>query len=199
MSIPYFIEAQQSEKEKLQKDKQRIENEIDYTNKLLTETQRTRQTSLNQLALLNRQVKQRGELLNSINSIINAIDRQIKLSSDSIIMLQNELQRYKDEYARLIVAASKHRSSYEKLMFVFSADDFNQAYKRIKYLQQYSEYRKSQAEKIRSTEAELSKKIIALELQRAGKVALRNDYEREKQQLAKERNKQNESVQNLSK
>ncbi len=199
LSIPYFIEAQQSEKEKLQKDKQRIENEIDYTNKLLTETQRTRQTSLNQLALLNRQVKQRGELLNSINSIINAIDRQIKLSSDSIIMLQNELQRYKDEYARLIVAASKHRSSYEKLMFVFSADDFNQAYKRIKYLQQYSEYRKSQAEKIRSTEAELSKKIIALELQRAGKVALRNDYEREKQQLAKERNKQNESVQNLSK
>lgn len=190
--------AQQSEKERLQRDKIRIEQEIEYTNKLLSETQRVKQTSMNQLSLLNRQVKQREELLRNIDATINAIDRQIKQSGDTIRFLERELQRYKDEYARMIVAAHRHNSAYQRLMFIFSADDFNQAYKRIKYLQQYGTYRKAQAGKIQETQQQISEKISRLELQRAEKLTLRSSYEREKSQLAEQLNKQNQSVQTLS-
>lgn len=191
--------AQQSEKERLQRDKIRIEQEIEYTNKLLAETQSVKQTSMNQLTLLNRQVKQREELLRNIDATINAIDRQIRQSSDTIRFLERELQRYRDEYARMIVAANKHSSAYQRLMFIFSADDFNQAYRRIKYMQQYGTYRKAQAEKIRETQNVIAEKISQLELQRAEKLSLRNIHEREKSQLAEQLNKQNQSVQTLSK
>lgn len=193
------LSAQQSEKERLQRDKIRIEQEIEYTNKLLAETQSVKQTSMNQLTLLNRQVKQREELLRNIDATINAIDRQIRQSSDTIRFLERELQRYRDEYARMIVAANKHSSAYQRLMFIFSADDFNQAYRRIKYLQQYGTYRRAQAEKIRETQNVIAEKISQLELQRAEKLSLRNIHEREKSQLAEQLNKQNQSVQTLSK
>lgn len=197
--FPLVSLAQPGEKERLQQDRSRIEQEIQYTNKLLAETQRTRQVSLNQLTLINKQVKQREALLGNINQTIGAIDRQIKQSSDSIHMLRREIQRYKDEYARLIVAANRHQGAYEKLMFVFSSSDFNQAYKRIKYFQQYSTYRKSQAEHIMIRETELTDKISRLEVQRAEKLSLRGEYEREKQQLSQEQSKQSQSVQSLSK
>jgi len=193
------LSAQQSEKERLQRDKIRIEQEIEYTNKLLAETQSVKQTSMNQLTLLNRQVKQREELLRNIDATINAIDRQIRQSSDTIRFLERELQRYRDEYARMIVAANKHSSAYQRLMFIFSADDFNQAYRRIKYLQQYGTYRRAQAEKIRETQNVIAEKISQLELQRAEKLSLRNIHEREKSQLAEQLNKQSQSVQTLSK
>lgn len=195
---PIIAPAQQSEKERLQKDKIRIEQEIEYTNKLLQETQRVKQTSLNQLTLLNRQIKQREELLNNIDATIATLDRQIRQSNDSIRFYQLEIQRFKDEYARMIVAAHKHGSAHKKLMFIFSADDFNQAYKRIKYLQQYSAYRKAQAKKIEESQNKLTDKVTQLELQRAEKLNLRTTAEKEKDQLAQELSKQNQSVQSLS-
>lgn len=195
---PYDVNAQQNERERLQRDKIRIEKEIEYTNKLLSETKRIKQTSMNQLSLLNKQIKQREKLLRNIDASITTLSRQIRKSSDEVQYLRSEIQRFKDEYARMIVAAHKHSSAHEKLMFIFSAGDFNQAYMRIKYLQQYSAYRKGQADKIQQTQNNLSKKISELELKRAEKLSLRISAEREKEQLARELSKQKKSVQSLS-
>jgi murein hydrolase activator len=198
LANPFAAVAQQNEKERLQRDKVRIEQEIEYTNKLLQETQRVKQTSMNQLTLLNRQIKQREELLKNIDATIATLDRQIRQSDDSIRFFRAEIQRFKDEYARMIIAAYKHSSAHQRLMFIFSANDFNQAYKRIKYLQQYSSYRKAQAGKIQQTQNDLTQKITQLELQRAEKLNLRTSAEKEKEQLALELSKQNQSVQSLS-
>jgi murein hydrolase activator len=197
--LPYNAGAQQNEKERLQRDKIRIEQEIEYTNKLLSETQQTKQTSLNQLTLLNKQIRQREELLRNIDATLANLEKQINQSSDTIQFLKSELQRFKNEYARMIVAAHKHSNAQQKLMFVFSSNDFNQAYKRIKYLQQYSAYRRAQADKIQQTQLELTQKHTQLELQRAEKLNLRIASEREKDELSQQHGKQNQSVQNLSK
>lgn len=196
---PYNVMAQQSEKERLQKDKIRIEQEIEYTNKLLSETQQKRQTSLNQLTLLNKQIRQREELLRNIDATIANLEIQINQASGTIQFLKNELQRFKNEYARMIVAAHKRSNAQQRIMFIFSSSDFNQAYKRIKYLQQYSAYRRAQAEKIQQTQLELTQKITTLELQRAEKLNLRIASEREKNELSQQQGKQNQSIQNLSK
>ena len=193
-----FLGAQQNEKERLQRDKIRLEQEIEYTNKLLSETQKVKQTSLNQLTLLNRQIKQREELIRNINATVASIDRQITQTGDTIVFLEKEIERYKAEYARMIVAAHKHRSAHHRLMFVFSSEDFNQAYKRIKYLQQYSAYRRAQADKIEQAKIGLTQKRTELELQRAEKLSLRIAHEREKDQLGTELEKQNQSVRSLS-
>jgi murein hydrolase activator len=195
---PGVLQAQQTEKERLQQDKLQIEQDIEYTNKLLAETQRSKQTSLNQLTLLKKQINQREELLKKIDAILSELSQQIKQSTDSIQLLKDEIQRFKDEYARMIAAAQKHSNSHQRLMFIFSASDFNQAYKRIKYLQQYSAFRRSQAENIRYSQNELTRKIIELEVQRAEQLSLRVAHEREKNQLSQELNKHNQSVQSLS-
>lgn len=188
----------QNEKEHLQSDKSRIEKEIQYTSQLLSATQQDRQTSLNQLLLLNKQIKQRIELIEAVNDEVKAIDIVLAQSNDTIMKLEKQLSVMKEEYSRMIRAAYKHRKAFDRLMFIFAADNFNQAYNRMKYFQQYGAYRKMQAERIIEIQQGLNKKIAQLEAQKAEKLKLRMNYDNEKRKLATEQNLQSQTVKNLS-
>jgi len=186
-------------KEKLKKDKQKIENEIAYTNKLLKETKKNTQTSLNQLVLINKQVKQREELILNINSEIGLINNNISSNNKSVEILKKDLAELKGQYAKMIYDAYINRNTNNKLMFIFAAKDFNQAYMRIKYMQQYSEYRKKQAEQIQSKQSELTQKILELEGLLVNKKDLLGTQHNEKKKLDEERNLKSQTVNLLQK
>lgn len=125
------------------------------------------------------------------------INGEIEKSSSEITNLESELAALKVEYARIIYYAFKHRSSFDKMMFVFASRDFNQAYKRLKYIQQYSEYRKAQAEEIVLTQEKLKTEIETLKRVKEEKTVLISMEEQEKEKLAVEKNQQETVVKQL--
>ena len=133
----------QKDRTKLEQDKKKIEEEIQYTNQLLEQTRQTRQNSLNEVVILNKKINQREQLINTINSEVQSVENQLILAQDSINLLEKDLQSLKDEYAKMIYYSYKNKNLYDRLVFIFSADDFNQAYQRLKYFEFYNEYRKS--------------------------------------------------------
>lgn len=187
----------QNNKEKLQKEKLKIEAEIVYTNKLLSETKQNTKLSLEQIIILNTKITQRQELISIINNEIDSLNVLIKQKSDSISTLNNNLKTLKDNYAKMICFAYKNRSSYNRMMFIFSASDFNQAYLRMLYLQQYSTYRKKQAEKISQTQQQITIKLSNLELKKAEMKILLTEQEKEKKSLSNEIAEKNKSIAEL--
>lgn len=184
-------------KQDLEKKKKQLQQDIDYTNKLLSETKKDKKLSLNQLVTLNKKIGMRQELINTINHEIRLMDRQINDNNLAIKELETELNKLKDEYARMIYFAFKNQDAYSKLMYVFSAKDFDQAYMRLKYLQQYSGFRKKQAEEIDSTKMKLSDKIKELEQKKQQKRQLLTNEEQEKLNLKKEKNEQEGALNEL--
>ncbi len=193
----FNIGYSQTNKEKLQKDKQKLEQEISYTNKLLNETKKDTKFSLSQLIILNTKITQRQELISLINYEIDSINVLIKQKSDSIAVLNATLKTLKDNYAKMICFAYKNRSSYDRMMFIFSASDFNQAYLRLLYLQQYSEFRKKQAEKITQTQQQINLKLSNLELKKAEMKVLLKAQEKEKKSLSVEIAEKNNKIKEL--
>ncbi len=189
----------QDKKAQLQQQKAKIEEEISYTNKLLEETKKSRQTSINQLVLLNKQISRRQELINAINGEIRSLDNKINRTNDTIKQLTQTVERLKKEYASMIYYASKNRNSYSRLMFIFAAHDFNQAYQRLKYFQQYSAYRQNQVRVIKETQEALNGKLALIEQQKKEKLSLKQMEEGEQKKLAKEKGQQDEVVKNLTK
>ncbi len=189
--------AAQNEKEHLLTDKNRIEKEIQYTTQLISETQQNRQASLNQLLLLNKQINQRLELIETVNNEVKAIDTVLAHSTDTIKNLEKRLVDMKKEYARMIQAAFKHRKAFDRLMFIFAADNFNQAYNRMKYFHQYGTYRRMQAERIMDVQLGLNQKIAQLEAQKAEKLKLKISYDNENRKLATEQILHSQTVKNL--
>jgi septal ring factor EnvC (AmiA/AmiB activator) len=183
----FALELSAQSKKELEKKKSQLQSEIKVTNQLLNETKKNKRISLNQLVTLNKKIGMREELINTIGSEINLLGNQINDNQQRIYHLQAELDKLKKEYASMIYYAYKNQSNYDKLMFVFSAQDFNQAFKRLKYFQQYSDFRKNQAALIDSTKKKIFEQNEQLQEKKQDKNKLLLNEEDEKQTLTKEK------------
>ncbi len=197
ISFPVLSFSQES-KDKLQKTKNQLEEEIRYTSRLLEETRQSKQNSLNKVVLLNKQIEKRQSLITTISGEADQIQAQIELQRMHISSLSEELKKMKNEYARMIYYAYKNLNAYNRLLFIFSAEDFNQAYRRLLYYQQYSAYRRTQAELIRAAQMNIDRKQKELEETRQKKLTLAWSKESEKEQLTEEMKEKDKSVQQLS-
>ena len=171
-------------KKALQEKREQIEKDIKYTNKLLKKTKKNKEKSLAYLKVLSTQLKNREELLQMLNIEISFIEKQIGETTIKIVEnrkiieeKKKELIKLKQDYAKMIYYADKNKHSFDSWVFIFSSKSFNQAYKRLKYLKQYTQHRKIQAEIIIRIKEELKKEIADLENQ---KINLQKDKENKK-------------------
>ena len=197
--LALFRSPAQNQKVKLQERKARIEQEINNTNKLLNQTQKNKADNLNQLYLINKKINHREDLIQAIGEEVNGLDSQIGVLGDTIYRLSSSLKNLKDEYASLIYSTYRNRNAYSRLMFIFASRNFTQAYKRLKYLQQYSEYRKAQADAIIRTQSLLGNKKLELERQKSSKLTLKQRQEIEKNSLALEKQDKDATIKKLTK
>ncbi|MDA9563767.1 peptidoglycan DD-metalloendopeptidase family protein [Flavobacteriales bacterium] len=189
--------GQTNEIKNLQKQKSENQRLLEQNTKQLKETTRKKQLSMTELFMRQNGIALREEQIALINREIRAVNKQIRKTDDLIESMEEDLQKLKEEYAEMVYYAYKNRNSYDRLMFVFAADDFNQAYKRLKYYQQYSEYREKQVGHIIQTQAILAKKIEELEAQKAKKESLLGVEQDEKRSLAAERDHYNKLLNDL--
>jgi murein hydrolase activator len=178
-TLPSFFLFGQDRKSELENTKKRIEEEIDYTSKLLEDTRKSKKLSLNELTMLQSRIRQRENLVATIQKQLIQLESQLTRTRRDLNRTESELESLRKEYAKMIAFAYKNRSGLNKIMFLFSADDFNQAYRRLKYLQQYSALRQKQIDLISEAQASLQEKREKLESERSEKTKL---FEAERKQ-----------------
>jgi len=183
----------------LKRKRDKLNEELEKLNHDLEETQKNKNANLKQLNLIKAQISLRTDKIKTISSEIGLLDNQIQQSNNTVHTLQGQLNQLKKEYAAMILFAYHNRSSYNQLMFVFSSDNFNQGYKRMKYLQQFGSYRERQAESISGTQKELHVKINELDKTKKDKNDLLKDQEKEKNNLGKAKNDEVQVISELSK
>lgn len=177
-------------KQSLENKKKKLNEEISQINSMLSETKAGKKSSLNQLVAINQKISIRQELINTIMAEISKLNREIRQNEKEIAKLKENLAKLKADYARMIYYAQRNQDSYSRLVFIFAAGDFNQAYMRLKYFQQYSQFRKQQAEEIMKAQTLLIAKIEELKEKRHQKNVLLGSEEEEKGNLNKEKQDQ---------
>lgn len=182
----------------LRNQRQRLTKEIELLNKTLQKTSSSKTLSIKQVNALLAQIKLREQKISTIASEMTLINREIRKNSQEIKKLEEELHELKKNYASMIQFAFRNKSGYNKLMFLFAAKDFNQAFKRVKYLQQFSESRKNQAKEIESKQQELKTKLAQLERNKKEKASLIQAQETEKKTLSKQKSEKDSAVSNFA-
>jgi murein hydrolase activator len=184
-------------KKDLENKKKRINDEINEINSMLSETKANKKSSIGALVNINMKLEKRQDLINTINAELNELNKDIKQNENKSQLLKSNLEKLKNDYAKMIVFAQRNQDSYSKLMFIFSANNFNQAYTRLKYMQQYNEFRKKQAVEIIATQTELLANLAELKAQRHQKNVLLGNEEEEKQNLSSEKQEQEQVLTSL--
>lgn len=183
----------------LRKQKDKTAEEIKYTNQLLEETSKNAKSSLNRLALLNQQIRLRARLVQEINGEIAYLDSSISDNAYVVNGLTSDLKTIRANYAKMIQYARRNADANSKLLFLLSAEDFNQAYKRFLYLRQYADYRKKQVEAIVAVKDILDSKLADLEKRRKEKEEMLEQKRDETQQIRQQKIQQNQYYAGLQK
>ena len=172
---------------------------LETTSKVLSETKKTQRSSLNKLNIINKNINERKSLINHINKEISTLDTEINKLNSETRKLERELETYKADYANMVREAYINRSVYSKILFVLSAETFDQSFRRLRYMQEYSEYRKEQMRKIENTKLEIAKKTEQLAQHKKTQVDIKSQKSAEQQKLISDQRKENSVYSDLKK
>lgn len=189
----------QNKKAQLQKEKQQNLEKIKETEKILSETSAKKKNSVGELNAVNQRITEQEGLVTSIKGEVRLLDGEIGENNDIIRALEDDLTKLKKEYAKMLYAAQKAQNSTSRLTFLFSAESFDQLIMRMRYMEQYSETRKLQAAEIAKVQEALGGQVREIEARRTEKNKLLLEEERENENLADLRKKQNSIVKSLEK
>ena len=169
--VPIFCFSQN--KDQLKKQKKAIENEISYTTSLLEKTKENKQASLQYISYLNKKIRSQERLIQISNIELSLIKKQINKLENQILFTEQQIDKngkeilaLKNEYGKMLYSLQKNKNDRNSLMFIMSSETFNQAYKRVLYLREYSRMRKAQTLQIIKSQDSLSASSERLILQK---------------------------------
>ncbi len=189
ISLPGLAVGQKTKKE-LEGKKKKLQQDIEYLNKVLEQTKNNKESSLGRLTTVSRKISLQEQVIETITKEIELIQYQIKDGNDTIDVMEVKLSDLKKEYARMVVDAYKTEKGYNKLSFIFASKDFEQAALRMRYMQEYQEYRHRQAIIIDSTSKEIGQNVTRLQKRKDEKSQLLGSIESEKRVLNTEKSDQ---------
>ena len=150
-------------KEELKNQKKAIEKEISYTSSLLKKTKENKKTSLQYISYLNKKIGSQERLIQISNIELSLIKKQINKLENEILFTEQQIDKkgkeiiaLKKEYGKMLYSLQKNKNDRNSLMFIMSSETFNQAYKRVLYLREYTRMRKAQTLQIIKSQDSLS-------------------------------------------
>lgn len=191
--------AQKRTAKSIKREQQMTQQEIQETSqKIRTNTAKTKR-SLNQLNLIEAEISSHERTISNLNNDLDSINKRLKLLQDSIKDTENKIIGLKKNYSNAIRNIQARSSSFDRMLFIFSANSFNQAYRRIRYLQQFSEWREKQTQEIQKIQVRLKEQQLSANKyykQRSASLAKQNT---ERLTLVKKRKQQSNVVSTLKK
>ncbi|MGC9353117.1 MAG: murein hydrolase activator EnvC family protein [Mariniphaga sp.] len=181
----------------LQQQKENAAKEIEMNTRLLNQVRQKEKASLSRLQLINNNIQQRNTIISNLSLEIKLYQEFIQNNILAVELLSADLGKIKEEYARLVRMAYLQRSAGNRLLFLLSAEDFNQAYRRLLYMRRYTSFRNTQAAIMKTLQILLNEKAENLEKLKETRQRLLEETRSETQKLAQEKNSQNRAVQEL--
>ncbi len=186
----------QSRKDLEEQRKKKLE-EIAFTQKLIDETSEAKKKNINYLYILQRQIKNREQLIETESHVLTLLTLSIDRTSLFITALEKDITSLKKEYVEMAYYAFKNRSSFDYLLYVFASKSLHEAWNRMRYIRYYNEIRSNQIELIKSTQKSLARKIENLKEQIESKEQLLVNLETEKNKLKQDIEQKNSIVDKL--
>lgn len=196
-SLSSVAQQPSTSRAELERRRQSIIESIRQSQEQLAETKANKNATLAELRALQAKLDARMRLIGNINQEISAISGDIQTSAREVGQLKQNLEGLKARYAQSVRYSYQSRSSRNMLAFLFSAADYDDAVRRMKYLKRYRDYRKQQAEAIRSTQGRIENKISQLNTQKNQQSILLSAEEQQRKVLQSETNETNNVVKQL--
>ena len=183
----------------LEKQVNKLQSDIKTSQSLLKKTSKNKETTLKEVELLQAQIKKRDDLIKTYEQQLTILNKETRGYKNDVARLQNELDKNRHEYADLLVIHYRNRNNLNNLLFIFSSEDFNQAIRRMRYIQQFNDLLKHKMKEIDVTKTDIKKRIEKNEADKKRIEKLNAVQKKERDELNKDKTVLNDKVAKLKK
>ena len=183
----------------LEKQRKQIQQQIKEQERRLANTQQDVKKRLQNLMILNTEIAGKRRTIDTIRHDINHLDGEIDTLSMQLEELQKMLADCKQKYVKSMRYMHRNRSAQSQMMFIFSADNFAQMYRRLRFMREYAAYQHVQGDEVKAQQEEVNKKFQEISIAKDQKAQLLAKGERERMALEDKQSKQQDVVKTLQK
>ena len=183
----------------LEKQRKQIQRQIKEQERRLANTQQDVKKRLQNLMILNTEIAGKRRTIDTIRHDINHLDGEIDTLSMQLEELQKMLADCKQKYVKSMRYMHRNRSAQSQMMFIFSADNFAQMYRRLRFMREYAAYQHVQGDEVKAQQEEVNKKFQEISVAKDQKAQLLAKGERERMALEDKQSKQQDVVKTLQK
>mgnify|MGYP002629312997 FL=1 len=194
LSLNWLSFAQQDQKQ-LKREQQKLEKRISNTKKLLGKVKNNSQASLNEIRLIENQIKSREALVNLFDNQVRTAEMKIVQKKIEIKRLRTKLSTLKQQYRKMFLYAYKHRGNYNKVMYLLASSDYNEALRRNRYLKKVAKVQRKQAALIKQHQQLIYKEINQIDKEKQIKQQALLEKQNERQLIEKDKVKKEKSYQ----
>ncbi len=194
-----LVWSQDSQQEKLEQRKAQMQQEIKENERLLQTVKKKEKSAVSVMAIQEKKIALKENLIKTTEKQAKLLSNDMYINQVQINKLKKELVVLKEDYAKMIMKSYKSRSEESRAMFLLSSKNFQQAYKRLQYMKQYTSFRKIQGEEINVKSKELVVYNQKLDVQKSAKQKLIDEKEKERLSLEKEKQEQEKLVNAIKK
>ena len=193
------VNAQNQRQQELEGRRRELQKEIKQITALLFASKKERKSIINTVDDLSYKISVRKNLIRITNQQANLLTREINFNENKILDKQNKLKILKQDYAAMILKSYKSRDRKNKLMFLLSSSNFQQAFRRLQYIKQYANYQKNQGKLIKEETKKLQLLNQDLVSKKEEKKKIINENRFAKEALDEERNTQKVLIASIQK
>ena len=183
----------------LEKQHAALQKQISDSESLLQSTKQDVKSQLDNLAVLSGQITDRKQYIETIEKDVQVIQEEISRLKTELNTLERELAEKKKKYEKSVMYMYKNKSVQEKLMFIFSADNLSQMYRRMRYVREYADYQRRQGKEVQRKQYQVSEKQKSLLASRNAKENMLKQGEAEKLKLEAQEKERKELLSALQK
>lgn len=183
----------------LEQQRNELKEQIAASETLLQSTKKDVKSQLADLALITGQIDERQKYLNTIESDVQTIQQEVDRLQVELSHLETELADKKAKYERSVKYMYRNKSIQEKLMFIFSAENLTQMYRRMRYVREYADFQRLQGIQVQRKQQQVTAKQRTLVASRKAKEELLAQGEAEKQKLQEQEQQRKTLVASLQK
>ena len=195
-ALPSYAQQDQNQ---LKREQQKLEKRISNTKKLLNKVKNNTQASLNEIRLIENQIRTREALVHLFDNQVRSAEMKIVQKNIEIKRLRAKLKQLKQQYRKMFLYAYKHRGNYYKVMYLLASSDYNEALRRNRYLKKVAAIQRKQAALIKQHQLLIYKEIDQIDNEKQIKLQALDEKKKERDQIEKDKSKKEKSYQKFKK
>lgn len=199
LAAPAAAQKGKQSVEDLKSQREKTMRELEKTSKMLNETKKNEKATVNKLQLLNKDISERKRLIHDLNQEIDGLNREMTTLSVRKDSLQQNIEALRKDYAEMVRQSHYVQKQVSPLLFILSANDFQQMVRRIRYMRDFQSFRKLQVARIRNTQDEIDMQNELLQEHKSNKEDAMRTQQRQRDNLARDEKKQQAMLSELKK